>query len=480
VLLVGAPGESLGAGRVHAYTREPDGSWRERATLTGEQAGESFGGSIADLGDVNGDGFHDLAIGATHHDAAGRRGAGAVYVYFGGRAFHARPDLVLEGGSELAGFGYAVAGIGDVNADGIADFAVGAPGDDKLGPSTGQVEVFLGGRPPSAKPVLTLSPGAPGGQFGIAVTAAGDVNGDGIADYAVGANWCRDGQHPRGRVSVYFGGHVLRDRPDWVLDGPEPDGWFGIVRGVGDLNGDGYDDLVVGAGHATGDAPDAGAAYVYWGGVHPATTPALTLRGNRRGDGFGYSLTALGDVNGDGYPDVVVAESGEDAAAPSAGAVKVYFGGPHMHTRADATFTGDVTNDEFGTSLAEAGDVDGDGLADLFVGSPWAAPHARGGGEAWLVSFQRWRWLRPRTGAALAPGQPFEVRWLGRTPADLSWSADGGARWRPLAQRLGGRDENEAQVRLPANATGAIRLRLSAAEPRLHGVAIGPPLVVRP
>ena len=478
-LLVGAPGESLGGGRVHVLRRGADGAWAEDRVIGPFAAGDAFGFSIANVGDVNGDGWPDLAVGALHHSAQGRASVGSVSVFFGGPRFHGVPDLVLEGPRAGDGFGYSIAGLGDVNGDGIADFAVGAPGDDRAGANAGLVYVYHGGRPPSGRAAMELEPPAPGGQFGISVASAGDFNGDGVPDLAVGANWHLDRGEPRGRVMVYFGGRAMHARPDWSADGPDPAGWFGIVAGAGDLNGDGYDDLVVGAGRARGSTRASGAAYVYFGGAHAKTDPALVLPGNQTGDGFGYAVAAPGDLDGDGWPDLVVSASGSDASAPGAGAVKVYRGGPGMDAKPDVVITGDAAGDAFGTTVAAAGDLDGDGLADLLVGSCWASPRIRGGGEAWLVRFAPHAWVRPRAGERLRAGGPVELRWRGRIPADLA-VRDRSGRWLTLAHGAGGADENALSVRLPEGLRDSVRFRLTPAGAHAHGRTLGPALALLP
>jgi hypothetical protein len=124
----------------------------------------------------------------------------------------------------------------------------------------------------------------------------------------------------------------------------------------------------------------------------------VVLRGDKAGDGFGYTVCGAGDLNGDGFPDIAVAASGSDLAAPSAGEVKFYFGGRNMSGRADAVLAGDAAGDEFGISLCAAGDAEGDGLGDVLVGSCWASHRQRGGGITWLARFARHRWVRPHVG----------------------------------------------------------------------------------
>src|SRR5205085_60058 len=151
--------------------------------LTGQAFEDHFGVSVSSAGDVNGDGFSDVIVGASDNDTGGTD-AGRAYVYFGGSPPNATPDLILTGASSGDHFGYAVSSLRDFNGDGFADFGIGAYGSG----GTGRAFVYFGGPALDAIPDLTLNGEAPNDFFGVSVASVGDVSGDGYVDLAVAAH----------------------------------------------------------------------------------------------------------------------------------------------------------------------------------------------------------------------------------------------------------------------------------------------------
>ena len=361
----------LAAGRAYIYFGGLRPQNRPDVILAGEAAGDAFGVCVAPAGDMNKDGYADVIVGAYQNDARGAN-AGRAYVFFGGPRPDERPDLVLSGEAAGDAFGYAVASAGDVNQDGYADVIVGAYENSTRGAGAGRAYLFLGGARPDASADLVLSGEAAGDRFGISVGAAGDMNHDGFGDVVVGAYQNDAGGADAGRAYVFFGGARTDDRADLVVTGASAGDSFGFaVSGAGDVNHDSFGDVIVGAYHNSAGGKDAGRAYIYSGGAAPSERPALVLTGEAAGDAFGYAVAAAGDINGDGFSDVVVGAYGNDAGGSAAGRAYAFFGGA-SDTAPDFTQTGEATLDNLGFAVSGAGDVDGDGAADLIVGAPYS------------------------------------------------------------------------------------------------------------
>jgi FG-GAP repeat len=379
-VIVGASGNDGGgsaAGRAYIYFGDASGDVDAVAdgTLTGAAADDSFGGSVAAAGDVNGDGFADVIVGARFNSGGGSK-SGRAYVYFGaaGTSFDASADGVLTGAAAFDNFGTSVASAGDVNGDGFFDVIVGAPGNDTGGMTAGRTYLYFGAAgttfDASADGVLT---GASNDNFGIAAATAGDVNGDGFADVIVGAWFNSAGGANAGRAYLYFGaaGATFDASADGTLTGAAAGDLFGSsVASAGDVNNDGFADVIVGAYFNDGGGANAGRAYLYFG-TAGATFDASadgTLTGATAGEVFGSSVASAGDVNGDGFSDVIV---GAPLHNEATGRTTIYFGaaGTTFDAGADASIAGAAASDGFAIAVAAAGDVNGDGFADVVVGA---------------------------------------------------------------------------------------------------------------
>jgi PKD repeat protein len=210
---------------------------------------------------------------------------------------------------------------------------------------------------------VLIAPGgqAPGDQFGNSVSSAGDVNKDGFDDLIVGS-WTSDANGgDAGRAYVFLGGSSPSSSPALILNGQSFNDNFGTsVSGGADVNGDGYDDVIVGAWKNDAAINDAGRAYIYFGGPSLDGAADVVLTGAVVSSGwFGVSVSMAGDVNKDGFADVIVGAAG-------AGRAYVYFGGPSMDSVADLILTGSAPG--YGWSVSGAGDVNADGYDDVIVG----------------------------------------------------------------------------------------------------------------
>jgi hypothetical protein len=348
--------------QVTASEPEPDPS---RYTFDGLAPGDWLGYAVAGPGDVDGDGHADIAAGAFR--AAGA--AGQVLVFDG---VDGAVRYSLTGQAPDDYLGRALAGAGDVDGDGLPDLIVGAPGADPAGSGSGRARVLRGA---DGLGLLTFDGAAPAEALGTAVAGAGDVNGDGFDDVLVGAPG-RDANRGAATVFSGFDGAVLL-----AFTGEAAGDRLGAaVAGAGRMDGDAYADVIVGAPGNGSAAPGAGLVLVLAGAdgavIH-------RLEGPEAYGAFGAAVAGPGDVDGDGTPDVVVGTPNYSAVAPNAGRVDV-FGGADGATL--FTWSGAAAQDQFGFSVAGAGDVNGDGRADVIVGVVGSDTGGTSAGQALVYS----------------------------------------------------------------------------------------------
>ena len=437
--------------------------------LTGESESDAAGTSLSAAGDVNGDGFGDLLVGAANYDDGTSQYGGAAYLVLGGQDFatldaadgSADGDLSLAnvgaaGAAGIDGFrvtGYAydqagtsVSSAGDINGDGFDDLLIGAPVHSYDGYDRGATFVVFGGQGLSGdvfsgdlgSTVLGFRlSGRTYDEAGTSVSAAGDINGDGIDDLLVGApNHYDDYSYAYSGASyLVFGGQdfAALDVADGITDGVvlldnvgggSSVGGFRLlgedtedrsgfsVSAAGDVNGDGIGDLLIGSPDRDVGGTDDGTAYVVFGGQDFATLDGADAAGldgalelanigvggaadiagfrltaEASDDRAGVSVAAAGDVNGDGIDDILVGASYNDENGANAGATYVIFGGQGLSGTislgdiedlggADSVegfrLTGEASGDTAGQSVSAAGDVNGDGFDDLLIGAPHA------------------------------------------------------------------------------------------------------------
>jgi RHS repeat-associated protein/uncharacterized repeat protein (TIGR01451 family) len=355
-VIVGAPGydydeDSIGEGAAFAWHGSAESGLGADGTLANadwtigvDQDGASFGRSVGTAGDVNGDGYADVIVGAHLYDTGQGTDAGRVFVYTGTMAgLSATSDWTATSDQGDARFGASVGTAGDVNGDGYADVIVGAfkyynNGQTDEGGAFvwyGSAESGLGAAGTLANADWRAESNQAGAQLGASVGTAGDVNGDGCADVIVGARQYSGGQTQEGKVFVWYGcsdsglgANGVPSNADWTAESNRDNAAFGHAVGTaGDVNGDGYADVIVGARLYDGGQTDEGRAYVYYGSATGLeASPRWTAESNQAGAYFGWAVGTAGDVNGDGYADVIVGADHYDNGQTDEGRAFVYYG----------------------------------------------------------------------------------------------------------------------------------------------------------
>lgn len=402
-ILVGAPDVDLAgtdAGRAYLWFGGLGLPLSANLVLSGQATGERFGHAVARIGDVNDDGHSDFAVGAPNYSFGGQN-RGRVYVFFGGPGLDATPDAVIESPSTTSQFGFSISAAGDFNGDGCDDLIVGAPYGDVNGVDAGEAYVCFGASSLGQLIVvdLTLLGPLPGDHFGWSVSDAGNFFRDGVPSVVVGAPANTAGILRPGSALVYRGSTEVSPGPDTIADvtltssSVNPaQSWFGYsVRGIGDWDGDGAEDIAVGAPNDQVAGAGAGRIEIFFGGTSPDGTGDRYVKGVLAGDQFGFAVADVGQVIGSARPDVLIGAPGQDASGANAGRAYLYAGGSASYESANSLTAvpaqgvspGTLPNDVFGFWVTSAGDFDGDGVRDYAVCAPGGNIH--NGAEAGYV-----------------------------------------------------------------------------------------------
>lgn len=379
--------------------------------ISGEDTGDQAGRSVAPAGDVNGDGLADLIVGAPFTDQSGSS-SGRAYVVFGkldtdpvglGDVRAGFGGFAIEGASFSGWLGEGVAAAGDLDGDGLGDLVVGAPFESIDGFGQGRAYVVFGKLDTDVVSASDLLAGiggfaiegaAPGDAAGSSVAGGGDIDGDGTPDLVIGAPSAGD----EGRAYVVFGkadtalvelSDVVTGVGGFEIVGENPNDSIGhAVGNAGDFDGDGFADIVLGTPQPADHGILTGRAYVVLGKPDTAAIDLDDVRAGVGGfamigevaiDQAGHSVAGAGDVDDDGFDDVIIGSYGAGNAGDQRGRAYVVYGGYaggsfELSTVGFAVGGFEIAGENFGgmagVGVGGGGDVDGDGVDDVVVGAP--------------------------------------------------------------------------------------------------------------
>ncbi len=399
-------------------------------TFLGEEARDWAGYSVSPAGDVNQDGFDDFLVGAPRVKIERSPGVsvcvGAAYLVLG-RSSEEWPGTHIDLSQADAQFvgelsdgmtGRQNYAAGDVNDDGFGDFLISGWLDESTVPRQGRTYLYLGrsnvdwglGYPAQQADASFLGENE-ADSAGYYLSTAGDVNGDGYDDFLITSPRYdvsnTDVATDTGKVYLILG----RQAADWGQDyslavadasfiGEAGDDRAGrSAAGVGDVDGDGYDDFLIGAIYNDDGGTNAGQCYLIlgdeaadWGTDYPLADADASFIGEAAGDEAGRRVAGAGDVNGDGYDDFLIGASRYDYAAPDVGKAYLILGKPAANwgmdfplAQASAGFIGESAYDQAGRRVSGAGDVNGDGFDDFLIGAPHNNRGGQGAGAAYLM-----------------------------------------------------------------------------------------------
>ena len=404
-IIVGAPGnndEANDAGGVYLVSGTSTGTvdyTSAQVFLWGTEVDEEVGWSVSGLGDATGDGYDDFIVGVPS-DSTFASTSGAAFVIPGPITSDTElgtAGIAILGTTTDEQVGWSVAGAGDVDNDGYNDILVGA-----YGRASGTGAAYLAYGPftsthYSTTMDITMAGELTGDQAGCAVASAGDVDSDGYDDILVGAEAESSVYSENGAAYLLYGpvstswglayaDTKLTGEADWDNAGY-------ALSGGGDIDGDGSDDVLVGARWEDSGGSAAGACYLVTGpsaGTASLSTAQAKLIGDTSNELAGNAVVGLGDLDGDGYGDLAVGAEGDASLGTNTGATFILLG-PLTGTiavqdQAYATIQGDTVGDKLGYAIAAGQDMDGDGTPDLVVGAPYEDSNGTSSGAAYLFS----------------------------------------------------------------------------------------------
>ena len=399
----GSPTNS-GYGKAYLLYGRPTSQWTDEhlgetdVSFIGEALDDTLGRWIAGLGDINGDNFDDFAISAVGHG----NWSGKTYVFFGGSTNSwgdetpiTQANASFIGQTENDHSGHGIYGVGDVNNDGFNDIMISGEWNDEGGTDAGQVYLIFG-RPTNQWTKDAQLPQGVNASFignttiqwlGFDAAGIGDINNDGYDDLAIGG--MKNTTTLTRQVFIVLG----RQTSQWQMDQPISEANASLsfeeweasasndwISGVDDVNGDGYDDFLIGTKLDDTGGMDAGAAHLYFGGSKGHFSRAnVSFIGDIPGNYAGFAVAGAGDVNNDGFHDLLiggvnVTNSIAVWGGTNEGRVYLFLGRPtnqwqtsYSLSTANYSFEGENPGDSFGSHVAGVGDVNNDGFSDIIM-----------------------------------------------------------------------------------------------------------------
>jgi hypothetical protein len=403
------------------------------ASFLGEDGADYSGTSVAGAGDVNNDGYDDFLIGAPGDDDGGD-GAGETYLILGkasGWSMNtslSNTDASFIGEDAGDNTGGSVAGAGDVNHDGFADFLIGAYANEEGGNYAGQTYLILG---KASGWTMDFDLSNADASFigeddfdssGTSLAGAGDVNADGFADFLIGAPGDEDGGNYAGQTYL-----ILGKASGWSMDNSlsnadasfigedEGDSSGYSVAGAGDINTDGFADFLISAPEDEEGGDSAGQTYLSlgkasgWSMDNSLSNADASFIGEDSFDYSGYSVAGAGDVNDDGFADFLIGAPIDEEGGIYAGQTYLILGkasGWSMDnslSNANASFIGEHEDDSSGRSIAGAGDVNNDGSDDILIGAYTDADNGIDAGQTYLLLGEVPPVIRTYVGGEVSP-----------------------------------------------------------------------------
>lgn len=377
-------------GKVFVYTGSASGvSLNADRANEGNQAEANMGFSVSS-GDVNGDGYSDVIVGAPYFDVPPYTDCGRVFVFHGSaNGLSSLPSWQQHIAQSNAQFGYCVSSVGDINNDGFSDVVIGGPGYSNGQLNEGVALLFNGsGSGLMQLPSFAIEENQTDAKMGSCVAAAGDINGDGFNDFLAGSSMFDNGQTDEGKMFLYLGSSNSIINSGWTAEGDLDNASFGrSAASAGDVNGDGYSDVIVGA-NTYGGTYGGGKVYLYYGsGSGLSASPVWTSTGLYSFESYGVSVSSAGDVNGDGFSDVIIGANGITGSV----AFAHYGSSSGLSSSPDWTALGPHPWAGFGFSVSTAGDVNGDGYSDVIIGAnTWNSAYIYHGSSTGLSATANW------------------------------------------------------------------------------------------